>query len=147
MLGKITVGGKYAAHDPAATNGTETAVAVLWGKADAIGGDAPAVAVVRGPAIVNRHDLVFAGTPTAPRNRRRPCRAAGRSASSSADPGHILNTIPEPEAFPWPPWTSSKAMPSSIIELTRALENIPYKPATALGLGPLQPPRRARRAP
>ena len=66
VLGKITVGGKYAAHDPAATNGTETAVAVLWGKADASGGDAPAVAVVRGPAIVNRHDLVFAGTPSAP---------------------------------------------------------------------------------
>jgi hypothetical protein len=56
--------GKYAAHDPAAVDGTETAVAVLWGKADASGGDAPAVAVVRGPAIVNRHDLVFAGTPS-----------------------------------------------------------------------------------
>ena len=42
----------------------QTAVAVLWGKADASAGDAPAVAVVRGPAIVNRHDLVFAGTPS-----------------------------------------------------------------------------------
>jgi hypothetical protein len=64
VLGKITASGKYAAHDPAAVDGTETAVAVLWGKADASGGDAPAVAVVRGPAIVNRHDLVFAGTPS-----------------------------------------------------------------------------------
>ena len=64
VLGKITASGKYAAHDPAATDGTETAVAVLWGKADATGGDTPGVAVVRGPAIVNRHDLVFAGTPT-----------------------------------------------------------------------------------
>ena len=64
ILGKITASGKYAAHDPAAVDGTETAVAVLWGKADASGGDAPAVAVVRGPAIVNRHDLVFAGTPS-----------------------------------------------------------------------------------
>jgi hypothetical protein len=64
VLGKITASGKYAAHDPDATDGTETAVAVLWNKADASGGDAPAVAVVRGPAIVNRHDLVFAGTPT-----------------------------------------------------------------------------------
>jgi hypothetical protein len=63
VLGRITVGGKYAAHDPEATDGTETAVAVLWGKADASGGDAPAVALVRGPAIVNRHDLVFAGAP------------------------------------------------------------------------------------
>ncbi|MFD1883527.1 head decoration protein [Paracoccus pacificus] len=62
VLGKITASGKYAAHDPAAVDGTETAVAVLWGKADASGGDAPAVALIRGPAIVNRHDLVFAGT-------------------------------------------------------------------------------------
>ena len=29
-------------------------------------GDVAAVALVRGPAIVNRHDLVFAGTPTEP---------------------------------------------------------------------------------
>src|SRR5918992_3237389 len=62
VLGKITASGKYAAHDPAATDGTETATAVLWDKADASAGDAPAVALVRGPAIVNRHDLVFAGT-------------------------------------------------------------------------------------
>ncbi|CUH39537.1 hypothetical protein JSE7799_03712 [Jannaschia seosinensis] len=62
VLGKITGSGKYAAHDPAAIDGTETAVAVLWGKADASAGDAPAVALVRGPAIVNPHDLVFTGT-------------------------------------------------------------------------------------
>ena len=66
MLGKITVGGKYAAHDPDASDGTEIAVAVLWDKADASAGDAPAVAIVRGPAIVNRHDLVFAGSPSEP---------------------------------------------------------------------------------
>ena len=66
VLGKITASGKYAAHDPAATDGTETAVAVIWGKADATGGDAPAVALIRGPAIVNRHDLVFAGAPSDP---------------------------------------------------------------------------------
>jgi hypothetical protein len=66
VLGKITATGKYAAHDPDATDGTETAVAVLWGNADASGGDAPAVALVRGPAIVNRHDLVLAGTPSEP---------------------------------------------------------------------------------
>jgi hypothetical protein len=64
VLGQITASGKYAAHDPNATDGTETAVAVLWGKADASAGNAPAVAVVRGPAIVNRHDLVFTGTPS-----------------------------------------------------------------------------------
>jgi hypothetical protein len=66
VLGKVTATGKYAAHDPDATDGTETAIAVLWGSADASAGDAPAVALVRGPAIVNRHDLVFAGTPDEP---------------------------------------------------------------------------------
>ena len=66
VLVKITASGKYAGHDPAATDGTETAVAVLWGKADASGGDAPAVALVRGPAIVNRYDLVFAADLTDP---------------------------------------------------------------------------------
>ena len=66
VLGRITASGKYAAHDPGATDGTETAVAVLWGKVDATAGDVDAVALVRGPAIVNRHDLVFAGTPTEP---------------------------------------------------------------------------------
>jgi len=30
VLGKITASGKYAAHDRAAVDGTETAVAVLW---------------------------------------------------------------------------------------------------------------------
>lgn len=64
VLGRITASGKYAAHDPEAVDGTETAVAVIWGKADASDGDALAVAIVRGPAIVNRHDLVFAGSPS-----------------------------------------------------------------------------------
>ena len=64
VLGKVTASGKYAAHDPGAVDGTETAVAVLWGKADAAGGDVPAVVLLRGPAIVNRHDLVFVGTPS-----------------------------------------------------------------------------------
>ena len=64
VLGRITASGKYAAHAAAAVDGTETAVALLWGRADASGGEIPAVALLRGPAIVNRHDLVFAGTPT-----------------------------------------------------------------------------------
>ena len=66
VLGKVTASGSYAAHDPGQTDGTETAVAVLWGKVDASAGDTPAVVLVRGPAIVNRHDLVFAGTPSEP---------------------------------------------------------------------------------
>jgi Bacteriophage lambda head decoration protein D len=65
VLGKITASGKYASHDPAAVDGTETAVAVLWGKADATAADVDAVALLRGPAIVNTNDLVFTGTPTA----------------------------------------------------------------------------------
>jgi hypothetical protein len=64
VLGRITASGNYGAHNPSASDGTETAVAVLWGKADATAGAVPAVAVVRGPAIVNRHDLVFAGSPS-----------------------------------------------------------------------------------
>jgi hypothetical protein len=40
VLGQDHRLGKYAAHDPAAVDGTETAVAVLWGKADASTGDA-----------------------------------------------------------------------------------------------------------
>jgi len=66
VLGKITASGKYADHDPAAVDGTETAVAVLWGKADATASDVEAVVLLRGPAIVNINDLVFTGTPTAP---------------------------------------------------------------------------------
>jgi Bacteriophage lambda head decoration protein D len=65
VLGKITATAKYVAHVPGASDGSQTAAAVLWDKADAGAGDAPAVALVRGPAIVNRHDLVFAGTPSA----------------------------------------------------------------------------------
>jgi len=66
VLGKITATGKYAAHDPAAVDGTETAAAVLWGKVDATAADVDAVVLLRGPAIVNANDLVFTGTPTAP---------------------------------------------------------------------------------
>lgn len=66
VLGKITASGKYASHEPAAVDGSETAVAVLWGKADAAAADVDAVVLLRGPAIVNQHDLVFTGTPTAP---------------------------------------------------------------------------------
>lgn len=64
VLGRVTASGSYAAHDPAAVDGTETAAAVLWGAADASAGAVQAVAILRGPAIVNRHDLVLAGTPS-----------------------------------------------------------------------------------
>jgi hypothetical protein len=63
VLGKVTASGNYAVHDPGATDGTETAVAVLWGRCDSTGGEVPGVALVRGPAVVKRQDLVFAGSP------------------------------------------------------------------------------------
>ena len=66
VLGKITASGNYTAHDPAAVDGTETAVAVLWGKVDATAADVDGVVLLRGPAIVNGNDLVFTGMPTAP---------------------------------------------------------------------------------
>ena len=64
VLGKITASGKFAAHNPAALDGTETAIAVLWGKADATAADVNAVVLLHGPAIVNANDLVFTGTPS-----------------------------------------------------------------------------------
>ena len=65
-MGKITASGKYAAHDPAASNGTQTAAAILWDSVDASGGDKNAVVLIRGPAIVNQHEISIPGTPTAP---------------------------------------------------------------------------------
>lgn len=59
VLGKITTGGKYTALAPAATNGSQNAAGILWGPADATAADAAAVVVLRGPAIVNRNDLIW----------------------------------------------------------------------------------------
>ena len=66
ILGKIPASGKYAAHDPAAANGTQTAAAILWDSVDASGGDTNAVVLIRGPAIVNQYEISILGTPTAP---------------------------------------------------------------------------------
>ena len=59
VLGRITAGGKFTQLAPGATNGSQTAAGILWGPADARAADAPGVVVLRGPAIVNRHDLVW----------------------------------------------------------------------------------------
>lgn len=45
VLGKITASGKYAAYDEAASDGTETAVAVLYADVDASAADADGVAI------------------------------------------------------------------------------------------------------
>ncbi len=59
VLGRITSGGKYTVLAPAASNGSQNAAAILWGPADATDSDAPGVVLVRGPAIVNRHEIVW----------------------------------------------------------------------------------------
>jgi hypothetical protein len=57
VLGKITTGGKYTALTPGASNGSQNAAGILWGAVDATDSDAHAVVLVRGPAIVNRHEI------------------------------------------------------------------------------------------
>lgn len=59
VLGRITTGGKFTALAPAATNGSQNAAGILWAGIDASGGDTPAVVILRGPAIVNRYELVW----------------------------------------------------------------------------------------
>jgi len=59
VLGKITTGGKYTSFAPGASNGSQNASGILWDSVDASAADAPAVILLRGPAIVNRHDLVW----------------------------------------------------------------------------------------
>ena len=59
VLGKVTTGGKYTVLTPAATNGSQTAAGILWDKTDATDADASGVVLVRGPAIANRHELVW----------------------------------------------------------------------------------------
>lgn len=59
VLGRITTGGKYTVLAPAASNGSQNAAAILWGPADATDSDAPGVVLVRGPAIVNRNEIIW----------------------------------------------------------------------------------------
>lgn len=58
-LGKITTGGKFTVLTPGATNGSQNAAGVLWGPTDATDADAPGVVLVRGPALVNRHEIIW----------------------------------------------------------------------------------------
>ena len=59
VLGRITTGGKYTSFAPGASNGSQHASGILWDSVDASAADAPAVILLRGPAIVNRQDLVW----------------------------------------------------------------------------------------
>jgi hypothetical protein len=59
VLGKFTSGGKFTTLAPAATNGSQTAAGILWAGVDASASDVPGVVLLRGPAIVNRHEIVW----------------------------------------------------------------------------------------
>lgn len=61
VLGKITSGGKYAAHDNNASDGTEVAAAILYDKCDASAGDVVAAVIARN-AEVNGNVLVYKTT-------------------------------------------------------------------------------------
>ena len=59
VLGKITTGGKFTKLTPAATNGSQNAAGILWAGVDASAADAPGVLILRGPALVNRHEIIW----------------------------------------------------------------------------------------
>lgn len=59
VVGKVTASGKYAAYDDGAADGTEDAAGILYAAVDASGGDAEGLVVLRGPAVVNKAELVF----------------------------------------------------------------------------------------
>ena len=54
VLGEVTTTGKYKRLDPDATDGSESATAVLYGHAPASGGDVRAVAIARDAVVVAR---------------------------------------------------------------------------------------------
>jgi hypothetical protein len=59
VLGKITTGGKYTVLTPGASNGSQNSAGILWAGVDATDSDAPSVVLLRGPAIVNRHEIIW----------------------------------------------------------------------------------------
>ena len=59
VLGKVTTGGKFTKLTPAATNGSQNAAGILWAGVDASAADSPGVVVLRGPALVNRHEIIW----------------------------------------------------------------------------------------
>jgi hypothetical protein len=66
VLGKITTGGKYTILAPAASNGSQNAAGILWADVDSTAADAPGVVVLRGPAIVNRNEIIWPEGATEP---------------------------------------------------------------------------------
>lgn len=58
VLGRITTSGKYVALNTSASDGSQTAAAILWAAIDATGADVKAVANVR-DTIARQYLLVF----------------------------------------------------------------------------------------
>lgn len=59
VLGKITASGKYTAVAPSASDGSQTAAAVLLADVDATSADKKANFLVRGPVVVSSSYLVW----------------------------------------------------------------------------------------
>ena len=59
VLGKITTGGKYAAYNNGASDGTQAAAAILIADCDASAADKAAAVIIR-DAEVNKNELVYA---------------------------------------------------------------------------------------
>lgn len=59
VLGRVTASGKLVAYANGASDGSQTAVGVLWDNVDATSADVKAVVVVRGPAAVVASRLVW----------------------------------------------------------------------------------------
>lgn len=66
VLGRITASGFFTALNPGAADGSQTAAGILVPNCNATAGNTTSRALLRGPAIVNRNDIVFAGGVTAP---------------------------------------------------------------------------------
>ncbi|RKZ44656.1 MAG: head decoration protein [Candidatus Parabeggiatoa sp. nov. 3] len=59
LLGQITATNKYTPLNPAASDGSETAKAILYTNVDATSADQEAIVLKRGPAIIHFEQLVL----------------------------------------------------------------------------------------
>lgn len=59
VVGRITASGKIAVYDNAASDGTQTAVGVLYAAVDASAGDKPGVIIARHAIVVDKANLVW----------------------------------------------------------------------------------------
>lgn len=66
ILGKITASGKYVPHNPAANDGSQTAVAVLYANTDATAADASCVVTARDSEVKGAELIYNAATDTQP---------------------------------------------------------------------------------